>query len=347
MIDTRTAPTPPRRVSRAIISLTIAVVLAFVLGACGHAPDREVQASSPGAGNANASAPAAPAANGLPTLPPAAQRMPDRFDAQGCLRVSPTQSDCAQTANALDASAAGKGTGDWRTLAGFVGRDYTTDLQRDAFVVLDDTVNVASTPTGRWKADGLARNEHANAVASVSIEATLKAADGSTIETLNADSPVTSIRPGEPVPFTLASDKTTATDVASVQWNVIEHAGTIDASGRTLELNTYWSRPFGDPRPVDMYLHHDTPGATPAYLLFGSVTNDGTAAIHRPHVVVAWLSRDGKVVAVRDVPASDPSGTATESLATGSPTDFLAAIDDPSEGQAAGGASPMLWGGSR
>lgn len=341
-----------RRARRRRVGLGgIAVAGALVLGACGH-PTPEVTAGA-GAG----APPAAPAAPGsaapgspsaLPTLPPVQARTPERFDANGCLKTSPTESDCNQRAAQLDASAAGRSPQDWRTLSGFVGSQYTSDLTRDAVVVLTDTITTsgAGGDRGAWAAVGLLRNEQARTIAGIEVEATLLDGNGTVLEVVRAESPVRSLRAGEPAPFHLTSATgVTPATVARVTWQATETAGPADPSARQVEVSTYWTRPYGDARPVHMYLHDDAAGQVPGYLLFGSARAD--AILARPHVVLAWLGPTGKVQAVRDVDLADPSGEAAASVAPGSVRDFLVAVDDPVDGPVVSDAVPMLWGAGR
>jgi hypothetical protein len=273
-------------------------------------------------------------------------RQPDRFDAQGCLKTSATGSDCGQQVGQLDASAAGATTEDWRTLAGFVGKYWNNDHTADTATVLEQTVTVRPGAAGTWAATGLARNDHNRTLAGLEVEATLRDASGATIEVVRGTSPVTSVRAGEPVPFALSSTTTPAASVVSVGWHVTEQDGATADAARALELSTYWTRPAGDPRPIDMYLHHDQPGTPPPYLLFGSVVNRG-ADVRDPRVVVAWVDTTGRVVAVRTASVSEPTGAAATTLAAGAARDVLVAIDDPADGALADDAAPMLWGVAR
>jgi hypothetical protein len=335
--------------------VVLLLVAGLVLGACGT-PPRDVATSAGSPATAPAPPAVAPAAAPggaptLPTLPPVQSRSPERFDANGCLKTSPTDADCTQRAGQLDASAAGSAPQDWRTLSGFVGSQYTTDVSRNALVVLTDTITITSTSdaagSSSWTALGLVRNEQARTVAGVAVEATLMDGNGAVLEVVAAESPVRSLRAGEPAPFRLRATAAGVSPgaVAHVTWRATEVAGTADPSARQLEVNTYWTRPYGDERPVHMYLHDDVAGQVPAYLLFGSARAD--AVIARPHVVLAWLGPTGKVQAVRDVDLADPGGAAAAALAPGSARDFLVAVDDPVDGPIASNAAPMLWGAGR
>lgn len=344
--STRAHGPGPTRLGAGLLAL---VALLGLLAGCGRtAQDVSATGGAPGAAASAPPAPVVPVGGDapLPTLPSAQVREPDRFDAQGCLKTSATGSDCAQQAGQLDAAAAGATTTDWRTLAGFVGKYWNNDHTADAATVLEQTVTARPGASGTWAATGLARNDHSRTLAGLQVEATLRDAGGATIEVVRGTSPVTSVRAGEPVPFSVSSTTTPAAAVASVTWHVTEQDGVTAEEARALELSTYWTRPAGDPRPIDMYLHHDQPGVPPPYLLFGSVVNRG-ADVRDPRVVVAWVDTAGRVVAVHTASVSDPTGAAATTLAAGAARDVLVAVDDPAEGALADDAAPMLWGVAR
>jgi hypothetical protein len=323
--------------------------LALALG-CGRV-DREVSAVSPAAapapaaGSADSGQPGRPT---LPTLPSAQQRSPDAFDTNGCLVTGRATVDCNQRADQIDQTAGGGGSDDWRTLAGFVGQHYTTDLGRGSVVVLEPAVTTTPTSNGHWSAMGLVRNETSGTLGAIAIEADLRDAAGAVLETVSATSPVTSVRPGEPVPFTMHAPATIHASVASVVWRArgaatMPAGGVGDATARNLELNTFWIRPYGDPKPLDFYLHRDVPGTPHPYVMVGSVLDHGRE-MTAPHVVVAWLDESGAVVVVRDVTVRDPDGAPALTLRTNSGRDFVVVIDDPVDAAAVASGTPMMWG---
>lgn len=352
MQGSRTDPNPivhrprPRRLARAVLLGALAVVLAAAAG-CSRSTGEVNAGAAPNGAAGGAAAPGAPPLRALPTLPPVESREPDRFDPQGCIRTSPTAADCGQRAAQLDAAAAGSRPEDWRTLAGFVGRDYTEDLSRDAVVVLEETVTTSATVESRWRAMGLVRNEHRGGIGGIAVEATLLDGTGTPIETVRGEALVGDIRPGEPAPFELAAATTPAPAVASVTWRAVA-TGTafgIHAPSRQLQLNTYWTRPQGDERAIDMYLHHDRDGDRP-YVLFGSALAVGTD-VARPHVVLAWRDAAGRVVAVGEADVADPSGAAAPAMRAGQALDFLVTIEQPADAVRAEQAAPMIWGAGR
>jgi hypothetical protein len=278
----------------------------------------------------------------LPTLPPSPARDPQRYDAQGCVRTGPDSSQCESTAAETDAAAAGTTAAEWRTLAGFVGPHFTTDLRRGTLTLLEPTISV--TTAGPWRANGLARSERADVVPGVRVTATLVGTDGGVLETVSADSPVAPVRPGEPVPFSLTA-ATPAGSVARVDWSIAAVATAVVGT-RELELASLWTRPTTAPDPVDMYLHRDPAGARP-HLVFGSATNVGTAPAGRPTVTLAWLDAGGRVVLVATSPVAAPDGAPASVLAAGEAGDFLATVTDPTAADVVADLTPMLWGAGR
>ena len=342
-----------------------AALALLALAACGSTPSGQGVAAGgpvgggygpapagtavPGGPAVPTTAPAAPAggpasaAGPLPTLPPAQRRDADRYDAQGCTRAGPDRSLCSSTAAQADATAAGDSPDDWRTLAGFVGPQYTTDLRRGSLTLLEPTVTV--TTAGPWRATGLARSERADTVAGVRVTATLLGPDGAVLERVSADSPVAPVRPGEPVPFTLTAT-TPAASVARVQWGIEAVAGAPTGT-RELQLATYWTRPTSAGDRVDMYLHRDPASGPLPHLVFGSVSGVGSTPAARPTVVLAWLDGAGRVVAVATSPVSGPDGAPIATVGPGEAADFLAEVADPGVAAQIADLTPMLWAAGR
>lgn len=292
------------------------VLLAVLVAGCGRATDGSVDA----AGAPGGREPSVP----LPTLPSVAERHPDAYDAQGCTQVGPDEADCSASAAALDQAAAHPDDG-WRTLAGFVGPHYATDVSAGTVVLLDGTT--ATATAGPWTATGLVRNDTAGAVTAVVVEVALLDAAGRELGVARDDVPVDPLRPGEPAPFEVESD-VAADAVADVRWSItFEPAAAADE--RLVELVTWWDRRADDPEPVDLYLYRDEPGAPLPYLLFGAVTNHGTVALASPTVIAAWLDDAGRVVDVAETAAvTDPAnGTGGPPLVPGASADFLFVLD--------------------
>ncbi|MEZ5134383.1 MAG: FxLYD domain-containing protein [Acidimicrobiales bacterium] len=113
-------------------------------------------------------------------------------------------------------------TRDWRRLAGFEGRFYDPAATTGSPVLLEGTATIATA--GAWTAMGLARNDTGAPIGSLVVGATLVGADGTVLETIEAPSLVTSIRPGEPVPYRLEAT-TDAAAVTEVRWSLPGRSG--------------------------------------------------------------------------------------------------------------------------
>lgn len=278
----------------------------------------------------------------LPTLPSTRARSPELYDERGCVRTAPGEAACSSTAAQQDLAAAGARTDDWRRLAGFEGRGFTTDVTRGQVIVLESTVRTSAS--GPWRAAGLVRNERDEDLGGVTVTAELVGADGRVIGTVSGDSPVTSVRAGEPVPFVLRAD-VDAASVASVRWSATAStsAPAPDTAARSVALATYWTRSPSTGRPVELYLYRDGPGELP-YLLFGSVESVAPTPMRQPRVVLAWMDREGRVVGVTDTPLVTADGAPAAELAPGESLDFLAVVNDPVLVAAAEASAPMLWG---
>ncbi len=283
------------------------------------------------------------AAPGLPTLPPIRQRAPQRFDADGCSQPSADGRSCASSADQIDAASAAEAPDGTRTLAGFVGRYWSTQ-PTGALAVLETTVTASASPEGRWRAVGLVRNESAEPVGAVAVHAELVGQDGKLIEAVTGDSLVGSLRSGEPVPFAIAASSAEPSQVVSVRWSAAPAPSGAGAS-RMLELKTFWTRAAGDQHRLDTPMFTDAPGQPLPLVVYGSVVNQGSGTIASPVVVVAWLDGGGRVVAVRKVAGTNNTGTVSGLEPQGA-ADFLVSVDAaeasviPPDQQ----AIPMMWG---
>lgn len=265
----------------------------------------------------------------LPTLPPIAARHPGAAGTDGGREV--------------DAQDAGASADDWRNLSGFTGRGFTTDRRTGAPVVLPESV-VAGTG-GTWSAQGLVRNESGAVIARLGVVAELLGADGSVLERVETVSPVSNVRIGEPVPFSMRG-QTPASMVASVRWASASAGGSDEstlaaaASSRAFEVWTLWTRPVGG-RPVDNALHRDGAAGPAAHLVFGSVANVGPAT-GAVRVVAAWVDDSGRVVAVADAGVVD----ADDAVVTAFPAEGLGnamlVVEAPAAAAVAS-LTPMLW----
>lgn len=313
-----------RRARRAATTIGVVLVGVAFLSGCGVRADHTADA---GEGDGAAT---------LPTLPPAEERTPELYDADGCIVLEEGR-DCGVTADELDEALAGDESG--RTLAGFSGPHYTTDLSADALVVLDDTVAV--TPSGPWGAQGLVRNETTSPALAPSVTAVLRDGTGAELDRVEASVLVTPLRPGEPAPFVLGSDVDAAA-VASVDWSVEDAGGDPRPGTRDLELSVFFTEAAGTREPVDTYLYEERGAGPFPFVLMGSMTDLADVAAPSPTAVAAWLGDDGRVQAVAQAQAVDPTGAPATSLAPGDLADFVLTV----EGDVAGlDAAPLLlWG---
>lgn len=322
-------PAAARRRSRATTALAAVVTAALVVGlaGCGVQSDHTAGAAE---GGDDAT---------LPTLAPVDERLPGAYDDRGCLVLSEGR-DCAASADELDEALAGDESA--RTLRGFEGPLFVTDVSADVLTVLDDTVS--ATTTGPWQADGLLRNETTSPVIAPTVSAVLRDVDGAELGRASAVALVAPVRPGEPAPFTLTSD-VDASAVAHVDWSVTDGGGEPPAGTRDLELTTYFAQPAGAREPLDLYLYHEAGGGPHPFVLYGSVTDLADVEAPHPTVVAAWLDDDGRVRAVSESSAVDPDGRPTGVLAPGELSDFLLTVADDAEGL--DGAPVLLWAASR
>jgi hypothetical protein len=280
----------------------------------------------------------------LPTLPPTEERQPEVYGADGCVAVGDGQpADCGTTAGELDGILAGPPGDAFRTLAGFSGPRWTTELQRDRLVVLDDTVR--ATAEGLWSATGLARNEASSPQVDVTVHARLLDATGVELAVVDAPLAVAPLRPGEPAPFLVESD-VAAADVASVEWSIDGAAGDAEQAdtGRAFEISTYWTEPAGERTPPLSIADHQDPVSGPGpHLVFGSVSGLDGADGDQPTVVAAWIGEDGRVLHVADAAVVQVGGDEPlDHLGADGLGDFVLVLDGP-ETDALATAALALW----
>jgi hypothetical protein len=227
------------------------------------------------------------------------------------------------------------------TASGVSGVDVVPPSTATGIDVLSDTVT-ARSDTGRWSATGLVRNDTLDTVGTVTVVAELVGADGGVLDRPSATSAVHDIRPGEPVPFDVSSG-IEAAQVSEVRWSATAD-GTGNPAVRQLAVATFWTRDFGDPRPVHLPSYDERDDQRP-FLAFGSLTA-ATAAdvVDRPHIVTAFVDGDGRVRTVVVSPALAPDGSTLSSLAAGHTGDTLVRVDDPLLGPSVASWTPMIWG---
>mgnify|MGYP001413863113 CR=1 FL=1 len=317
-------PPRPRRAHRAATVVAVVLLAVAGLAGCGVRADHTADA---GEGDGAAT---------LPTLPPAEERTPELYDAEGCVVLEDGR-DCGVTADELDEALAGDESG--RTLAGFSGPLFTTDLSGDALSVLADTVSVVSS--GPWRAQGLVRNETTSPALAPTVTAVLRDGAGAELDRVEAEVLVSPLRSGEPAPFVLDSAVDTAA-VASVDWSVRDAGGDPRLGTRDLELSVFFTEPAGAREALDTYLYEEQGAGPFPHVLMGSMTVLADVEAPNPTAVAAWLGDDGRVRAIAQAPAVDPSGEPATSLAPGDLADFVLTV----EGDAAGlDAAPLLlWG---
>lgn len=276
---------------------------------------------------------------GGPELPSVAGAVQGLYDDQGCLHTGVDTVDCSVRADRLDQVLAEGTGGGPRHLEGFVGPLWSDGGRAGAPRVLPETVLTHGDPAGAdgggttWT--GLVRNEGDTVVAAVTVTARVLAADGGVLGTVEATSPVTDVRPGEPVPFTLSAP-VPGDRVGGVEWSA-RGVGTGSADRRALAWTPYWERPAGG-EPVAIYLFEDRDPARP-HLHFGAVAVVGPTPVARPQVLVGWLDADGRLVAWGAAPVVAPDGAPVSTLAPGGLGDALvvAPMTPPPGGE------PILW----
>ena len=306
-------------------------VVAVSLAGCGTSSEEPVAtAGAPTTGSV-----------GLPTLPPVEERTPELFDDDGCVVAGPEAPDCSTTAEDIDVVAAGDGEGDERLLEGFLGTRWNDAPSGAGLVVLGDTVTITDDRSG-WRAVGLARNESTSVLSGMVVRAVLIGGDGTEVGRAEAPSPVIGIRPGEPVPFTVATLPSAPVD--SVRWELELEPDGGDGGGaeRAWELGIYWTRPFGDPRSVSHYLYRDEGDARP-HVLNGGVINRGSGTAAAPRVVAGFVAPSGRIVHVAVVDAVGPTGDPRSEIAPEGTADFLVAVPDGDVGPLLVDTTPMLW----
>jgi hypothetical protein len=105
-------------------------------------------------------------------------------------------------------------------------------------------------------------------------------------------------------------------------------------------FSVYWTRPFGDSRPIDIPGHRDGEMPYP-YVLYGSVTNQGEMAIDAPHVRIEWRRGDATLHST-EVAVQDPNGGPSAALAPGAIGDLIVVVDDATFGPQLGEADPQF-----
>lgn len=167
----------------------------------------------------------------------------------------------------------------FKTLLGYSGPFFNTDLIDGRVAVLEDTVY--TWPQKSWQVTGLIRNQSCSPIRIVSLSAHLLGSSGKSIGVVTADVPLSEVRPGEPVPF-IAGAFLNRSDVKSIEWNV-QYIDSSPTAQRNFAFDLYEARAVSD-------------GS--AYSLFGTLKNVGSDTADKARVLAAWLDADGRVIHV-------------------------------------------------
>lgn len=304
----RPALLPSRPAARVAVSLLVALT-----AACGADEPAEVAGSSTGV--------TAPVATTPSTAVGPGDVVADCGDAAG---------PCAPGAPATVDPPAGPGVGDAPSIGA------TAE-------VVPSSVTVAEA--GPWEAVGFVRNGPDPQPVVIEVSAVLFDDEGRRLGTASAPSLVAPGSPGEEVPFSVAAD-VPATEVADVRWSAAAEATAEERPA--LDVATFWVRPFGEARPIDLPGYAEASTGPFPFVLYGGVTAAGGAPVASPGAVAAWRGADGRVLAVASAPAlvagTDQPATV---LAPGEALDVVLVVDDPVAGPTLADATPILWGVSR
>jgi hypothetical protein len=221
---------------------------------------------------------------------------------------------------------------DDKVLYGYRGPYYNTVALDGRVVVLDRSVFVWPSPT--WKATGMLRNQTRCRVNIGSVSARLMGSRGEVLATATANSPVNSLRPGEPGPFSIDAP-IPAKEVKFVDWDV--EASPASAHSRNFEFEI-----IDDSLSID-----DT-----HYNLSGVIHNASSTLSRDVRVVMAWLDEENRVFFVKSARLysfSDPTeGLASLDLKGYEATNFSYALTDPELAPRVADAPGFaLWGTSK
>lgn len=242
----------------------------------------------------------------LPVLPPPHVRHPGLFDETGCAllavgderraRVCPDPSS-KDGANGSKAEPPGA----WRRLMGFEGPHYSTSVADRGVEILPSTVRFGDE--SEWSAVGLLRNDTSSVVDDISVSARLLAEDGRTLDTATFIVPVRSVRPGEPVPFSLTCAIPRA-DVAAVLWTLnYRPSDQATATGRLVEFEpvrilSARNLPAEVANEASAIADARRSASGPEQLAWGVLKNWSSVPIRAPLVVGMWVDDDGRAVSL-------------------------------------------------
>jgi hypothetical protein len=268
----------------------------------------------------------------LPTRPAAHELHPEVYDSNGCLK-DPEGPKCGAKGDGKmeepDSPAKPK------SLKGFVGPYYASEISGDRLEVLPDSLTVSTS--GQWQVRGLVRNELPHSVGDVTVTATLLSASGVVLERVTTNVPVSLLRPGEPGPFS-AQSSVDAALVGSIQWSV-EYGPPRSSAARDLLIYRDWQIPFG----VEEYRGTKREGPHLPFVMAVSFENVGPnlPKVEDVELVVAWLDDTGRVVWVATSSLHERSSRNIPVRGTGFFN--LVSVDDPIVGPSLHSLNYMYW----
>jgi hypothetical protein len=128
---------------------------------------------------------------------------------------------------------------------------------------------------------------------------------------------------------------------ASSSTNATPSLDPTTTTGPGVAFSVYWTRPFGDPRPIDMPGYRDGEDGSHPYVLFGAVTNTSDRTIESPRVTVEWRV-GGRTIHDAIVPVQDPSGGPSAALEPGASGDLVVVVADDAVAGALSDADPQF-----
>jgi hypothetical protein len=119
-------------------------------------------------------------------------------------------------------------------------------------------------------------------------------------------------------------------------------------SDPNLETQVFWVRVPGDDRTIDLPGYRDPASGPPPLVLYGSVTNVGTAPIINPFVTATWLDGTGAPRASFTTSLLAPGGTEPIAvLEGGALADVVVVITDPAQIASLADLAPELRVGAQ
>lgn len=181
------------------------------------------------------------------------------------------------------------------SMLGFRGPYYLAEVDGSSIDLVQESLY--SDPTSEyWNIHGLIRNETLSPITTTKVQAHLFDAEGQIIKTVEADTFLNLIRPGEPAPFKITTS-IPFEDVVAVEWSIEYDTGEAKYS-RLLVLYVHWQIDYGD----EYYRGHKRDdGPTYPYVLFTGFMNMGEK-INQTEIIAAWLNEKGQVIHIASAP---------------------------------------------